>query len=162
MAEELAVARQADLAAHIKEDWKTVHAPSWENIKAYIDAEGYVPLTATNITTSFTWDDAQRTLDLTAATCATARLAIMSFVMTRDGDWRTPFKFRTVGGAVDIIQIGGDYSNIDTADGSSKGYWAGGGGYIIPIDANQQIDYIAPSGCTTKAVYLLGYFKKRG
>jgi hypothetical protein len=152
------VARAADLGSHIKDPY--AHGLNAAT-KAYVDAEGLVQITPHDITGDLTWDDTQRTLDLTSHTHANARWAIIGVYMSKTGDWRLPLRFLTVGGSDNIIQIGGDQSTIDTADGSSQKTIGAAGGLWIPISATQTVDYIAPSGLTAKEIWLLGYYKQR-
>jgi len=149
-------ASSSDLDAHKREDPRKAHK-IWEMARTYIDSLAPHVLTPSDITSSFTWDETQRTLDLTTATDPLARWAIISVYMAKSADYLTPLKFRVYGGAADIIQIGGDQSVIDTADGSSKAYVFGAGGIWIPLDSSQRVDYLAPAGATTKYVYLLGW-----
>ena len=149
-------ASTADLNAHKAESWRDAHH-IWADVKAYIDARTLVQITAVDITSLFTWDGGQHTLDLTANTSATARWAIISYYVAGiGGDVMDPLVFRTVGGATNIIQIIGDKHFIDTADGSIFAPRFGAGGLWIPLDSNHKVDYIAPAW-DTKQIFLLGY-----
>ena len=150
-------APSSDFNAHLNADWKDAHK-IWASVKAYIDALAVKAITPVDITGDLTWDGSQHTLDLTSRTAATARYAILSYYIDRDGsDFVAPLEFRTVGGSTSFIRNCGDQHAIDEDDGSNFYPRFGVGGIWVPLDAAQRVDYIAPAAYTTRSVYLLGY-----
>ena len=146
------LAKQADFAGHLAQDWRTAHA-IWANIKDIIPS--YTSLTPTDISGGMTMDGTWRDLDLSAYVPATVFLISLLVTGVSCGRWIIA-RFRPNGSGAADGETRYAWETLDS--GSNNCTFNALAGQLACSMVDQTMEYkIEREG--TVNIYLLGYWK---